>query len=125
MIRHVKSRSLALFCAIMSIAGASVRLFAAAPAEPLSENALAGKPVVGRNANGVLEVFQVTADGQLRHRWQKPSNGDWSSWSSLGAGISPGIAIANRADGRMAVFAVDASNHTLKYILQRETNSLN
>ncbi|HXT13608.1 MAG TPA: two-component regulator propeller domain-containing protein [Candidatus Angelobacter sp.] len=109
----------------MSIAGASVRLVAAEAPESAGSSSLAGQPVLGRNANGVLEVFQVAADGQLRHRWQKPSNGDWSSWSTLGSGVSPGIAIANFADGRMAVFAEDSSNHTLRYICQRETNSLN
>src|SRR6185437_12797450 len=122
---HFRSRCLACICAVMSIAGASVRLVAAEAPESAGSSSLAGKPVLGRNANGVLEVFQVTAGGQLRHRWQKPSNGDWSSWSTLGSGISPGIAIASRADGRIAVFAVDASSRTLKYICQRETNSLN
>ena len=42
-----------------------------------------GQPVVGRNADGHLEVFRVDADGELRHRWQKFSNGSWSAWSSL------------------------------------------
>jgi ligand-binding sensor domain-containing protein/signal transduction histidine kinase len=120
MIYHFKSRCLAGLGAVISIA--CVGLQVAAAATP--ENPLVGKPVLGRNANGLLEVFQVNSGGQLRHRWQKPSNGDWSSWSSLGSAVAPGIAIANRADGRMVVFAADASSHTLKYICQRETNSL-
>ena len=121
MICYPRSRRLAFLYAAISMVVAS--LWAASPQIP-GGNPLAGKPVLGRNANGVLEVFQVTPGGQLRHRWQKPSNGDWSSWSSLGNEVSPGIAVANRADGRMVVFAVDALSHTLKSICQRETNSV-
>jgi ligand-binding sensor domain-containing protein/signal transduction histidine kinase len=124
MIPYRRSRFLAAVCAAMAIAGLGLP-WCLSGAETAADEPPPGRPVLGRNANGVLEIFQVTAGEQLRHRWQKPSNGDWSSWSRLGTGISPGIAIANRADGRMAVFAVDATNHTLKYISQRETNSLN
>src|SRR5689334_18748555 len=56
---------------------------------------LAGKPVVGRNADGQLEVFAVGHDGLLRHRRQNPANGDWSAWLSLGGSVLPGIAVAN------------------------------
>src|ERR1051326_6795543 len=62
---------------------------------------LAGKPVVGRNANGQLEVFMVGKDGVLRHRRQNPSTGDWSAWLSLGGDVWPGIAIANNTAGEM------------------------
>lgn len=124
MVCHLKTRSVTGFCVAISMAGASLRLSAASPLESATNNPFAGKPVLDRNANGVLEVFQVTTGGQLRHRWQKPSNGDWSSWSSLGSGVSPGIATANYPDGRMAVFAADPSSHMLKFTCQRETNSL-
>src|SRR5437763_11067609 len=59
---------------------------------------LEGKPVIGRNVNGQLEVFKVDAKGELRHRWQKASDGDWSAWSRLSGGCLPGIAVTtNRA----------------------------
>ncbi len=85
---------------------------------------LAGKPVVGRNADGQLEVFDVDQHGELRHRWQKPSSGDWSAWSSLGKSVLPGIAIVTNAGGLMHVFALDADTHALKCIQQRAPNSL-
>jgi ligand-binding sensor domain-containing protein/signal transduction histidine kinase len=84
----------------------------------------AGRPFVGHNADGQLEAFSVDERGDLRHRWQKPSNGDWSAWSSLGGEVLPVIAIANDADGRMAVFAVDRASRALKVIRQQATNSL-
>src|ERR1039457_6382263 len=51
------------------------------------EESAAGRPVVGKNADGYLEVFKVEADGQLLHRWQKRASGDWSSWASLGGTV--------------------------------------
>lgn len=83
-----------------------------------NEDALIGKPVVGKNIEGHLEVFRVDAEHQLRHRWQKQSNGDWSAWSRLEGSFLPGIATANMFDGQMVVFAVDSSNHHLKCIRQ-------
>jgi ligand-binding sensor domain-containing protein/signal transduction histidine kinase len=93
-------------------------------ASPPPDASLVGKPVIGRNADGVLEVFVVNAAGELRHRWQKESNGDWSPWSRLGTGLLPGIAVATDKAGRMEVFAVDRQSQTLRYITQRTTNSL-
>lgn len=87
-----------------------------------TDDVLIGKPVVGKNIEGHLEVFRVDGDGQLRHRWQKQSNGDWSAWSSLGGSFLPGIAIGNFFDGQMVVFAVDSTNHHLKCIRQEEAD---
>jgi ligand-binding sensor domain-containing protein/signal transduction histidine kinase len=85
---------------------------------------LEGKPVVGRNANGLLEIFEVDQRGELRHRWQKPASGDWSAWSTLGKSALPGIAVATNAAGAIHVFALDATNHTLKCLQQRSPNGL-
>jgi len=85
-----------------------------------TEDVLIGKPIVGKNIEGHLEVFRVDSDHQLRHRWQKQSNGDWSAWSSLGGAFFPGIATANMFDGQMVVFAVDSASHHLKWIRQEE-----
>ncbi len=87
-----------------------------------ADDSLLGKPVVGQNADGHLDVFKIDADGQLRHRWQKESDGDWSSWSSLGGWLSPGFAIASAADGRMEAFAVDREKQTLQCIVQETPN---
>src|SRR5690348_13526237 len=69
-----------------------------------------GTPVVGRNADGRLEVFTALtglAGPQLGHIYQTSPNGGWSGWSSLGA--PPGEflgspAVGVNADGRLEVF---------------------
>ncbi|MDB6021680.1 MAG: Two component regulator, sensor protein [Pedosphaera sp.] len=99
-----------------------ISLSAAAGAEAGS---LIGAPVLGKNADGQLEVFKIEQDGQLHHRWQKPSNGDWSAWSSLGGSVWPGIAVATNADGQMEVFAVNRTNDSLMRIRQQSPNSHN
>lgn len=96
----------------------------AAPAPNAEDNELVGKPVIGKNANGVLEVFEINAAGELRHRWQKESDGDWSSWSVLGDGFLPGLTVANDATGRMEVFVVNRTNKMLQCIRQRAANNL-
>ena len=73
----------------------------------IATGAEAGRPVLGKNADGYLEVFKVEIDGQLQHRWQKRASGDWSSWASLGGAVLPGIAVVTNADGRMEVFGVN------------------
>ncbi|HEV2393111.1 MAG TPA: two-component regulator propeller domain-containing protein [Verrucomicrobiae bacterium] len=81
------------------------------------------QPVVGRNADGYLEVFSVGPDGQLRHRWQRASNGDWSFWLSLGGPFLPGLAVATNRNGQLEVFAVERIRHTLRQITQTMPNS--
>jgi ligand-binding sensor domain-containing protein/signal transduction histidine kinase len=93
------------------------------PSAPAREaRSLMAKPVVGRNADGQLELFEIDASGELRERWQKSSNGDWTSWLSLGGAFQPGIAVANSPDGCLQIFAVNRTNNTLGYIGQCATN---
>jgi len=82
-----------------------------------------GPLVVGQNADGRLEIFRINAAGELRHRWQKESNGDWSQWSTLGGTFFRGIAVANDTDGSLEVFAVDRATQELKHIRQTGANS--
>ena len=89
-----------------------------------AETAGALRPFVGKNADGQLQVFSVDEQGDLRHRWQKPLTGDWSSWSSLGGGVLSEITTANDAEGRIMVFAVSAADESLKILEQRTTNSI-
>src|SRR5690348_2693316 len=77
------------------------------------------RPFAGQRADGQLELFSVDEHGELRHRWQRPSNGDWSSWSSLGGTLFPSIAIANGASGCMDVFGIDKQTHSLVFIQQQ------
>ena len=88
------------------------------------EESAAGRPVVGKNADGYLEVFKVETDGELYHRWQRRASGDWSSWASLGGTLLPGIAVVTNGDGRMQVFGVDRASQTLEYVWQLAPNSI-
>src|SRR5690349_3114161 len=81
-----------------------------------------GPLVIGQNADGRLEIFRINAAGELRHRWQKESNGEWSQWSTLGGTYFGGIAVANDADGSIEVFAVDRATQELKRIHQTAPN---
>lgn len=91
-------------------------------------NAVAGSAAptvfVGKEADGQLEVFKLGPEGGLYHRWRKNSDGAWSSWSSLGGSLFPGIAIVTNAEGQMEVFGVDRASHALECIRQSTTNSL-
>jgi ligand-binding sensor domain-containing protein/signal transduction histidine kinase len=88
------------------------------------DESLTGRPVLGKNADGYLEVFKVETDGELFHRWQRRASGDWSSWASLGGPVLPGIAVVTNSDGRMEVFAVDRTTHTLGYVRQESPNGV-
>ncbi|HUC84886.1 MAG TPA: two-component regulator propeller domain-containing protein, partial [Candidatus Acidoferrales bacterium] len=108
-----------------ALAALAVVLWLSAPHVLAQEmDMLSGKPIVGRNADGQLQIFEVDGNGELRQRWQRKSDGDWSSWSSLGGCFLPGIAVANGADGRLQIFAVNRTNHMLECICQRATNSI-
>ena len=88
----------------------------------LAENSFPiGKPVVGKNADGRLEVFQVDNAGELRHRWQKEPHGDWSAWSDLGGTFFPDIAVASNGGGQLEVFAVNRTDSSVNRIYQTFT----
>src|SRR5579859_5992676 len=88
-----------------------------------SENAPPDRPVVGRAADGQLEIFRLDDKGRLLHRWRRAGNGEWSFWSNLGGSLSTGLVVANNAGGLMSVFAVDKEDHEIKYLRQLTTNS--
>ncbi|MEY2429741.1 MAG: hypothetical protein QOJ40_2626, partial [Verrucomicrobiota bacterium] len=96
----------------------SLRLLASGQENPLSD-----KPVVGKNADGYLEVFKVDSEGVLRHRWQRTSDGDWAAWSTLGSSFLPGIAVASNIEGEMEIFGVDKTTGFLKHSRQITTNA--
>jgi hypothetical protein len=80
---------------------------------------LTGPPAVASDADGRLELFKVDADGELRYRWQRQPNGDWSAQSSLGGSLLPGLAATTNADGEIEVFAVTRAGHALTCIQQQ------
>ncbi len=93
------------------------------PANAAPADWLYHAPVVGRDAGGHLEVFKVDNDGQVRHSWRKQSDGDWSSWMSLGGVFLPGIAVVTTGNGLLEVFAVKANSGDVWRISQKEPNS--
>lgn len=60
---------------------------------------------VATNADGRLEVFALTTDGSLLHRWQVKPSGGWSNWETLGTGYKT-FDVATNADGRLEIFAI-------------------
>jgi hypothetical protein len=82
---------------------------------PKSQRASTQPPVLAQNKDGRLELF--IADGaEIWHAWQKRPDGDWSSWSSLGAPNAPDEAdwpvAACGKDGRLQVLV---ASHTATY----------
>ncbi len=85
-------------------------------------------PVVGKNADGRLEVFTIGSDGALWHTWQTaPGHGPWFNWFSSG---QPAASIANaqfppsvaqNTDGRLEVFTI-GSDGALWHIWQTTPN---
>jgi hypothetical protein len=67
---------------------------------------------VAQNQDLRLELFMVTADGVLWHRWQAEYSDGWSDWKSLGhpslghQGVAVGeVAVAMDRSGRLILFA--------------------
>jgi hypothetical protein len=79
--------------------------------EPVGEQSLGGlwpgKPTVGGNADGRLEVFLRGNDANLYHAWQTASNSpSWSPWTLLGVSWHYDPVVAANADGRLELFVV-------------------
>jgi hypothetical protein len=81
---------------------------------------------VGKNQDGRLEVFAISTDNTLWHRYQGEPNGPWVGWGSMGR--PPGglnlfsLTVGQYQDGRLVVFALDVENHALWYRQQQEPN---
>ena len=106
-----------LIAVMLALSLRSVGLLGADRPSPL-------RPIIGKDSNGRLEIFAVNPQGELRHRWQKQTAGDWSSWSTIGTNLAPGFVVISGLDGRMTVFAVQVSDHAVVYAQQISTNSL-
>jgi hypothetical protein len=67
--------------------------------------------IVGRNADGRLEIFAVGDDQALWQKWQVAPNDGWSEWKTLGTpasdtSLTDQFAVGRNQDGRQEVFAV-------------------
>ncbi|MFF4924746.1 glycosyl hydrolase family 32 [Kitasatospora sp. NPDC001261] len=63
-------------------------------------------PVLGRNADGRLEVFSLAPDGAALHHRVQRGDGDWSDWEVFGGPAGAAPAVARNADDRLEVFAL-------------------
>lgn len=83
-----------------------------------------GSPVGGHDADGRLELFVVSKDGNLWHRVQTAPNGSWGPWQPVVAtnpGISSPAAVGYNADGRMEVYGMQ-SGGTVWHVWQTALN---
>jgi hypothetical protein len=68
-------------------------------------------PAVVKNLDGTLEVFILSAIGDVDSSYQLTPGGAWSDWTDMGsssAGISD-LHAANNADGSLSVFGIGAN----------------
>jgi alpha-beta hydrolase superfamily lysophospholipase len=62
-------------------------------------------PVIARNHDGRLEMFNVDTAGNACHIWENSSDNWQAEWQPLNGGVlTGGIAVARNRDGRLEVF---------------------
>jgi hypothetical protein len=66
--------------------------------------------VVGKNADGRLEIFAIGDDDALWQKWQVAPNNGWSEWKTLGSpgrdiSLTDRLTVGKNQDGRQGVFA--------------------
>ena len=93
-----------------------------------------GPPVVGRNADGRLEVFAVrdlsrahVEQGEILRKAQAAPNNGWNQdWASLGGwdifGEKSNLSIGPNLNGGLELFA-GAKDHTLYHAWQSQPNA--
>jgi hypothetical protein len=83
------------------------------------------RATVAQNANGTLDVFMISMDLQLLHKWQTTPNDNtkWSDgWIPLGGPLTHDPAVARNADGRLEIFKIDWNNRRLYHRWQTTPN---
>ena len=84
--------------------------------------------VVGRNADGRLEIFAIGDDHALWQKWQVAPNSGWvDTWKSLGTptpgpSLNDELTVGRNQDGRQEVFAI-ASIENFRLVFQNLANS--
>jgi hypothetical protein len=67
-------------------------------------------PVVAPGADGRLELFLRSGDGNMYHAWQTSASNGWSDWVNKGTPgggfITAAPGLARNGDGRLEIFAV-------------------
>ncbi|WP_156724515.1 family 43 glycosylhydrolase [Streptomyces apocyni] len=81
-------------------------------------------PMLGRNADGGLEVFSLAPGGaNLHHRVQRPDGG-WHDWEEFGGPAGAAPAVARDADGCLEVFALSPGGGGIARRRQRSPGAL-
>jgi hypothetical protein len=75
---------------------------------------LLGRTAFARNRDGRLELFAMTGEGTVWHRWQTtPAHGPWSPWSTLGnpgGSADEGMTAVRNQDGHLELFSLDGQS---------------
>lgn len=81
-------------------------------------------PIVGSDANGHFDLFEVGTDGNIWHNYQKAPNSAWGGWSNFGkpSGVNlTGITIHNDKNGDL-VMVITGSDGNMWVNLQSTVN---
>lgn len=76
------------------------------------------------NADGRLEIFVASTNGNILHSWQFEPNGDWSDWHNLGnpgVGVGRQMQVTSNQDGSLVLFSIGVNKH-LYHIRQTQPN---
>jgi hypothetical protein len=73
------------------------------------------------NADGRMEVFALTRDGNLLHAWQQSLNGPFGGFQDMGAHSLLSFGVVPNADGRLEVFAL-GGDRALYHVWQTSPN---
>ena len=63
------------------------------------------------NADGRIEVFGITPEGAIAHKWQLKPGTSWSHWSRIDGKLAH-VAIARSYDGRLELFGTTSARTT-------------
>jgi hypothetical protein len=67
-------------------------------------------PVVGRNADGRLEVFTVDNNFKVEHAYQTVPGDGWNTFTSLDGAVQGATTVVSNTDGRLELFDQGTSN---------------
>lgn len=84
--------------------------------------ALAGTPLVLRNAHDDLEVFALGSNDEIWHMYE--TAGGWSGWESRGGPVLSPPSGGRNFDGRLQLFAQFRDNGAMRHAYQRVQGGL-
>jgi hypothetical protein len=84
--------------------------------------------VVGKNADGRLEVFVATSgEAKCQHKWQTSANGGWTPyWENMFSDINNTLSelvVANNQDGRLELFLANSATQQINHTWQSQASN--